>query len=300
MAEGEGYGEEGDGVIVPLPDESTVDRVAYNQLLDETKFLQEQLNAKQAERRSKQGLFDSLQMAVHVVKCDLQGANESEGRAKYLQHQLWMLEQAHQAEKKYHSALRVMVASGKDSERLIGQNTAVAQRQLDQTNCELGRATNRCIKIQECRRRTSEQVSKLGRRMAKAERARNTQFFELYRNHLTFRETERQREHRQARLWDVTLDMMGDRDVEGAPRPSACPPVHRPPFPFPAGFSPRLLLALTVPRLFDTWRPCCAAAAPVMIYAIAACPGEQELLRRAEAVEARRRTTRAEVLQLMV
>eukprot|EP01048_Picozoa_sp_COSAG05_P034842 COSAG05_NODE_14794_length_387_cov_0.538194_1_plen_108_part_10 len=101
LAESSPRGSEGpseggsEGGVLVMPDEMKVDHVAYNQLLDETKCLQEQLNAKQAERKSKQELFESLQMGMHVVNCDLATPDEA-GRSKYLQQQLWMLEQAYQ------------------------------------------------------------------------------------------------------------------------------------------------------------------------------------------------------------
>jgi hypothetical protein len=138
-----------------------------------------------------QDKFDTLQMAIETVAAEHATSGELD-RPRYLQQQLWMLEQAHQAEKRYRASLDSVAAELKDKHRLLATDTAMAQRGLDKVNFDMRRAQQKCIQLQDCKHSTLGDLKRLGRTVERSQQARAKRFMELYETHQSSREVERQ------------------------------------------------------------------------------------------------------------
>jgi hypothetical protein len=196
------------------PDERMVDLAANSQLRRETEELQLELNARSAERKAKQERFDRLQQALRVVAFEKVPPEAAE-KTKFLQHQLWAIEQAWGAERKYHGTLRQIVRKNTDGERLCRQESNVLQRALDKANRDLVRARDKGLKIAAIKTKADAELRRFRRAVEDGERERAVKVAEYARAHRTSDEIAAQRERRQLRALDISLEVQGDLDEEG-------------------------------------------------------------------------------------
>ena len=195
------------------PKMKVVFQLELKELRGEVRDLQAELNALVGESKQKQSRLKAM---IDGDRSETRSAPPPQiGTPAYMQQQLWLVEQASAAEKKYEVSLKTLLDQAVSDERAQDREKLLIERELQATMRELRLARDRGSKIGRLKDHSRAQLNHLQKQSVLSERERTAQLGELGAVRSPVLEQQLRMQERRKRREMFVAEAAGDMDEEG-------------------------------------------------------------------------------------
>lgn len=195
------------------PQMKVVFQLELKELQGEVRDLQAELNMLVGESQQKQARLKAM---IEGDRSEtLSSPPPQIGTPAYLQQQLWLVEQASAAERKYEASLKTLMNQAISDERAQEREKLLIEREMKATMRELRLARDRGNKIGRLKDQSRAQLDHLQQQSARSERERDAQLGELSAVRSTVLEQQLRMQERRKRRDMFKAEAAGDMDEDG-------------------------------------------------------------------------------------